>query len=126
MSRKALWAAVILAAVVGILAFFLFRNQPTSQTIDIRGTITEITQADNGSAHKVLGAVLIEGRLEADTSYDKAQTTIVDSTRIMDQNGNQLTLSDLRVGQKVEATFTGPVAESYPVQATAEQITVLP
>lgn len=34
--------------------------------------------------------------------------------------------SDLRVGQKVEAWFTGPVAESYPTQATGRALVVRP
>ena len=34
--------------------------------------------------------------------------------------------SDLRVGQKVDAWFTGPVAESYPTQATGRALVVVP
>lgn len=33
---------------------------------------------------------------------------------------------DLRVGQKVDAWFTGPVAESYPTQATGRVLVVVP
>ncbi|MCI0662531.1 MAG: YobA family protein [Acidobacteria bacterium] len=31
----------------------------------------------------------------------------------------------LEVGQRVEARFTGPVRESYPVQADAAEITII-
>ena len=34
--------------------------------------------------------------------------------------------SDLRVGQRVDAWFTGPVAESYPTQATGRALVVVP
>ena len=34
-------------------------------------------------------------------------------------------IDDLKEGCKVEATFTGPVMESYPVQATAKEVVIL-
>jgi uncharacterized protein DUF3221 len=34
-------------------------------------------------------------------------------------------LSDLKSGQTVEASFTGPVSESYPVQGAAREIVIL-
>jgi hypothetical protein len=34
--------------------------------------------------------------------------------------------SDLQVGQKVAAWFTGPVAESYPTQASARAVVIVP
>ena len=49
-------------------------------------------------------------------------------TRILLQAGNammEVTFGDLMVGQTVEAWFTGPVAESYPVQAKASQIVIV-
>jgi len=36
-----------------------------------------------------------------------------------------LAFSDLRAGDRVAVHFTGPVAESYPVQATAADVEVL-
>jgi hypothetical protein len=33
--------------------------------------------------------------------------------------------SDFKVGQTVEASFTGPVSESYPVQGAASEIVIL-
>ena len=33
--------------------------------------------------------------------------------------------SDLKVGQMVEASFTGPVSESYPVQGAAREIVIV-
>jgi hypothetical protein len=54
--------------------------------------------------------------------------TVTEDTRIHVQHGSEFeeaTFSDLQVGQYVEAVFAGPVAESYPVQATASEIVVL-
>jgi hypothetical protein len=33
--------------------------------------------------------------------------------------------SELKVGQTVEASFSGPVSESYPVQGAASEIVIL-
>ena len=49
-------------------------------------------------------------------------------TRILRQVGNammEVTFADLTVGQTVEAWFTGPVAESYPVQVKTSQIVIV-
>jgi hypothetical protein len=91
--------------------------------VDIRGTITNIQQTDGR-----VNSVRIEGTLEADTAYDKAVITITDQTRILKQEGQEhvpAAAEELKVGQRVEARFIGPVAESYPVQATANKIVIL-
>ena len=45
--------------------------------------------------------------------------------RRREQERRPATFEALQVGQKVEAWFTGPVAESYPVQAVASDIVIL-
>ena len=97
---------------------------PTSGDPDIRGVITSIT---DGSGD-VIGSVRIEGAIDQDTAYDKAVVRVESDTRILLQAGNammEVTFGDLMVGQTVEAWFTGPVAESYPVQAKASQIVIV-
>lgn len=103
-------------------------NDATNNGIDImnvaiRGNITNIQQVDGRA-----GSVLIEGALEDDTQYDRASVNITDQTRLLKQVGQErvpATVEDLRVGQRVAAKFTGPVLESYPVQATASEIVIL-
>ncbi len=103
-------------------------NDATGHGIDImnaaiRGNITDIRQA-NGT----IDTVRIEGALEDDTQYDRAVVTITEQTRILKQEGQErvpATAEELKVGQRVEADFTGPVLESYPVQATASEIVIL-
>jgi len=96
---------------------------------DIRGTITDILQADAQSREEgIIGSVLIEGVIEEDTEFDKASVTITDKTRVLEQKGEDrlsVTFESLKIGQRVEARFTGPVMESYPVQATASEIVIL-
>jgi hypothetical protein len=97
--------------------------------IDIRGYVTSTwgISADPRPS-EVMGSILIEGELEEDTSFDRASVTVTEDTRIYIQRGGErmdAAFSDLQVGQYVEASFTGPVAESYPVQTTAGEIVVL-
>lgn len=96
---------------------------------DIRGTITDIYQADAQSREGgIIGSLLIEGVIEEDTQYDKASVTITEKTRIFEQKGQDrlaVTFESLQIGQRVEAWFTGPVMESYPVQATASEVVIL-
>ncbi|MCH8050895.1 MAG: DUF3221 domain-containing protein [Chloroflexi bacterium] len=97
---------------------------PTSGDPDIRGVITSITDG----AGDVIGSVRIEGAIDQDTEYDKAIVRVESDTRIFRQAGNammEVTFGDLTEGQTVEAWFTGPVAESYPVQAKASQIVIV-
>jgi hypothetical protein len=100
-----------------------------SEGADIRGYVTSTwgISADPRPS-EVLGSVRIEGELEEDTAFDRADVTVTEGTRIYVQHGSEFEEAeffDLQVGQYVEASFTGPVAESYPVQATAAEIVVL-
>lgn len=100
-----------------------------SGQVDIRGNITSIHRADAQSQEEgTMGTVLIEGAVEEDTEFDKASVTITEETRIFLQEGQErraVTFEALQVGQRVEAQFTGPVMESYPVQTTAKEIVIL-
>jgi hypothetical protein len=95
---------------------------------DIRGRITGIVPAPGMESRKIVGFVRIEGRRDSTTGYDKAAVTVTDSTVItLTFDGKQATggFADIREGDSVEASFTGPVRESYPVQATARHISIL-
>lgn len=102
---------------------------PASGRVDIRGTITSVSAAEGEARENgTVGMVLIEGVLEEDTSYDRASVTVTDKTEILERSGEELRTVDfheLQEGQRVEATFTGPVAESYPVQARASRVVIL-
>jgi len=97
--------------------------------VDIRGLITGI---DEGSGlaweGEVIGSVRIEGQVDEDTFLDKAVVTVTAATRIVVLGEGEVhpaTFADLTEGQRVQARFTGPVAESYPVQAVAAEIAIL-
>jgi hypothetical protein len=91
----------------------------------IRGSIT---QRSAGTGGELLGSILVEGQIEEGTSFDKASVAVTSGTRIFEQVGQNrqpTTFAALQVGRQVEAWFDGPVAESYPVQATASDIVIL-
>jgi hypothetical protein len=91
----------------------------------IRGSITNRSAGAGGD---LVGSVLVEGQVEADTSFDKASIAVTAKTQIFEQVGSErrpATFEALQVGRTVEAWFEGPVAESYPVQATASAIVIL-
>lgn len=92
------------------------------ERIDIRGEITGI----NISNDNKIVSLMVEGELEEDTSHDKASIRIVKNTKIyMANTKNKISTNELKEGMKVEAIFEGPVAESYPVQATAKLIRII-
>jgi hypothetical protein len=93
-----------------------------SGTIGIRGVVTDIVQGKDGIT------MLVEGKLEHDTSFDKASVT-VNMKSIVLRDSTPITglfaFSEIRKGDTVEVTFNGPVAESYPVQGVAATVRIV-
>jgi hypothetical protein len=61
-------------------------------------------------------------------AIDRASVAVTAATRIVDARSGErrvVTVDALAVGQRVEARFAGPVAESYPVQAVAGEVVIL-
>lgn len=107
-----LLAAITLAACV--------ESGPPTEPPSIRGTIVSVeTAGDDGAS------LLVEGQLESDTQYDRAYVRVDSATRIYDAQGRAIATGELSTGVRVEVWFTGAVAESYPVQATAGAVKLL-
>lgn len=87
------------------------------------GRIVLATPSDTGGAG---GGILVEG---AGTVGDKAALGVTDATTILIQAKDGLvssaTFADLTVGRRVSVWITGPVRESYPVQAEASTIVIV-
>jgi hypothetical protein len=102
-----------------LAASISFDDNNGGQAEDVQGTITSIS----GSA------VLVEETPSAEESGDKGYFTVTDETEITKQEDDgesaPATFEDLEVGQQVEATYSGAVAESYPTQGNARSITIL-
>ncbi|MGD9117569.1 MAG: DUF3221 domain-containing protein [Dehalococcoidia bacterium] len=95
---------------------------PIETEADFLGFITEINP-DGGS--EGLGQISVESH--ADKLVTKYVITINDETLIFQQDGDNLRETDfeaLENQQWVKIWFTGPVMESFPMQATAEQVVI--
>lgn len=114
MLRAAVFISLAAALVLGIAAC-----TPTVPDADpsIRGAITTRTAADGG------GQLLVEAGSGPRYDYDKASVRVTENTKILRATGTgryeRTTFDELTEGRTVKMWFTGPVAESYPVQATA-------
>lgn len=86
----------------------------------VAGNITELTSNDNGTM-----TILVEGDLATNgADYDRGYVTVNDDTVIyLDE---EVGMEALEEGQYVNVFFQGDVMESYPIQATARQINIIP
>ena len=66
----------------------------------------------------------VEGSEELSSS-DLFSINITDTTKIIDALGKKTDQSSLEVGQTVEITYNGMIAESYPAQITADKIKIV-
>ncbi len=90
-------------------------------TPGITGTITSLVPGDERPA-----SMLVEGDSQPSGAVsDKAQVTINPGTMFFDAQGKATKASGAVVGTKVRVWFTGPVAESYPVQGAAQAVQIL-
>jgi hypothetical protein len=86
----------------------------------IRGSITEVSRSAK--------VVLVEEDPSHQSGLAKGEFAVTDETEILEQRGEDLvpvSFEVLRIGQMVEATYAGPVAESYPTQGVAGRIVIL-
>ncbi len=120
MHRAIIALALVILAGLGTAAGCTTSPQRPDADPSIRGAITSLQQLDGGGA-----SLLVEGVVEQDTSYDKASVRVTPDTTIIADDGTAKDAGSLRTGLRVEIWFTGAVAESYPVQATADTIVIL-
>ena len=86
----------------------------------IRGSITHVSRSAE--------VVLVEEDPSDESGSAKGEFAVTKETEILERRGGKLTpasFESLRAGQKVEATYTGAVAESYPTQGVAGKIVIL-
>ena len=96
----------------------------------IRVTPSSVSPADeDGKKAGILGTLLMEGRKDKDTEYDKAMVKVTKATKIFIMAGKDLkpaSFDDLKPNVKMEIQFSGPVGEGFPVMATAGKIVIYP
>ncbi len=87
----------------------------------IIGDITEVDRRNGGLR------ILVEQIPTRSAGYPVAWISVspgTDVVRRADGSVSRGSSQELEVGMKVQVWFTGPVAESYPVQATAQTVVV--
>src|SRR2546430_14503194 len=81
--------------------------------VSIRGTPASVSPADeDGKKAGILGTLLMEGRKDKDTEYDKAMVKVTKATKIFIMAGKELkpaSFEDLKPNVKMEIQFSGPV-----------------
>lgn len=73
-----------------------------------------------------LPMIVVEEKPAEPHGSAKARVRITDGTKVLRRDEGAVSATELRVGQQVKVWFTGPVMESYPLQATAGVIVIEP
>jgi len=101
------------------------KTPPPAGAADISGRLSQLSAAgdlDGTVSFLVVADPNISG------AYDRAMVRTTADTVVWARAGEgrrSLSSGDLRAGLRVAVRFTGPVAESYPVQAVAADVEVL-
>jgi hypothetical protein len=85
----------------------------------ISGQITSVNRAG-----EKIGSIRVEAQPGDSAGSDKAVARIGQGTPVFGPGGAAADFDALKVGQWVRVWFTGPVAQSYPVQATASAVAI--
>jgi len=99
------------------------KTPPPVGAADITGRLSQLSLAADGTA-----SFLVVADPGTSGAYDRAMVRTTADTVVWAPAGEgrrTLASGDLRAGLRVAVRFTGPVAESYPVQAVAADVEVL-
>lgn len=99
-------------------------GQPNDEAPQLRGVVTSI---DTHETPEML--VVWDESLDAKLEFDAASLTIPKRAKVFRINAEgtyeRISAQDIKVRDVVEVQITGPVRESYPVQAGASQVVVV-
>jgi beta-N-acetylhexosaminidase len=119
--NRALPAVLIACVLVVMSAVVGCGTRPPDGPPGITGSVTSLVAGDERPA-----SMLVEGAAQpAGAASDKAQVTVNPGTMFFDAAGAPAKAAGIRVGTKVRVWFDGPVAESYPVQGSAQAVQIL-
>ena len=93
-----------------------------SSPADITGSVKDLSVGTGGDSLPVLLVVAAPG---STSSVDRASVRVKKDTVVWTAEGVRGDAADLAEGEQVGVWFSGPVAESYPVQASAGVVMVL-
>jgi hypothetical protein len=116
-TRVLVTALVVLALVAAAVALVGCATRLPDTPAGITGTVMSLVPGDERP---------VEGGAQpAGAASDKAQVAINPGTMFFDSSGNPTKASGITVGTKVRVWFDGAVAESYPVQGSAQAVQIL-
>ncbi len=92
-------------------------------TYGVAGTITSKTVAEDNT-DGFLGTIMVEGPENNGADYQTASVTVTEDTVIY--LSDKVSFDDLEEGQYVNVFLNDEIMESYPIQATATQINIVP
>ena len=127
MKFKALLIAASVA-IVGLVYADKTEPEPVKKAppkASIRGKVSSVAAL---RAKGLVGAISVDGKKETDTEYDRARITLTDKTKFykwVEGKKKDAKFADIKKDSIVQCVFTGPVAESYPVQARASEVLIL-
>ncbi len=109
-----------LAALAALGIAFASPAMAQSPDNGVRGVVTEVSRSAE--------FVVVEEDPSDRSGSAKGEFAVTEETEILEQRDGDLApapFEALRVGQTVEATYAGPVVESYPTQGVAGRIVIL-
>jgi Protein of unknown function (DUF3221) len=109
-----------LAALAALGIAFASPAMAHSPDNGVRGVVTEVSRSAE--------FVVVEEDPSDRSGSAKGEFAVTEETEILEQRDGDLApapFEALRVGQTVEATYAGPVVESYPTQGVAGRIVIL-
>ena len=115
MNHPAARVLIVLVAALGWACPNRPADGPPGTAPDLRGTITRAGEGEEGR-------LLVEERPGEASGSNKASLRLTPATRLWARTAEGVRpaeRAEFTVGQTVSVWFEGPVAESYPVQATA-------
>lgn len=112
-------AMVSLAVMIVVSLASCTELKPPDRAPDISGTIMSVDQ----------GSILVVDTEGTGSGHTQAAVSVTPTTLVFEQgpDGVEVVLeAELVSGSGADVWFTGPVAESFPVQATAEAMVIRP
>ena len=118
--RSEMRGLALLAAAMGIAFVTAAPALSEPPESSISGLVTEVSRSAE--------VVLVEENPSDRSGSAKGEFAVTGETEILEQRGGSpapVSFEVLRAGQTVEATYAGPIAESYPTQGVAGRIVIL-
>jgi len=121
-------APIIAIVLLGALALASLAGCATTSTVpsDPPGITGEIVYVAVSTDPTSLATITVQGgKQPAGAVSDAAVVTVTKDTAVFDSEGKSAPPESLTVGTTVRVWFTGPVAESYPVQGRALAVQIV-